>query len=798
MNDHRIRSQRIVPTTILALLLLIVLIVAGGWLFARTSLPQTRGTIQLDGLDGPVEIVRDAAGIPHIFATTDPDALFALGYVHAQDRMWQMEMSRRAGAGRLSEILGEAALPADKFLRTLGPYRAAEAAWPALEPRTQALLEAYVAGVNSWLEQGNTLPLEFWILGFEPEAWTVADSLVWAKMMAWDMGGDYDTELMRARLAQQIGPERTAQLLPLYPAEGINIMADALLPAAGLDALLSMDDLMLQSLPFGGGHTGSNNWVISGEHTESGLPLLANDPHLGLPIPSTWYLAEIQGDRLHVSGATLPSLPFVVIGHNERVAWGITNVNSDVQDLYIERINPDNPNQYEVEGEWVDMQIIEEVIEVDGEEEPLRWAARSTRHGPLIGDASEIPMPVALRWTALDAGDKTVDAFARVNYAANWEEFRQAMVDYVAPSQNFVYADIEGNIGYIVPGRIPIRTQGDGMFPVPGAASEYEWAGWIPFDELPQMFNPPNGYIVTANNRIIGDDYPYMISNEWHPPYRAQRITDMLEEHLNSGTKLTVAQMAAMQGDQLSLQAVELLPLLLSVEPEDERHEQALAYLRGWDGVSGVDSIASTIYHLWFVHLGFVIFEDELDADLYTMVSQRSHPLFLMEVMSDPQRYFGWCDNVLSAPIESCEEIALVALENALEELSERYGNNMERWPWGRIHQAHYTHSPFSEVAQLRPFFDRQIGNGGDAYTVNAAPIKLAKPYELSLTASYRQIIDLAAFNRSLFSITTGQSGNLLSRHYDDLVEPHRNVEYLPMTFGRENVEGTVLRLEPR
>jgi penicillin amidase len=793
---HSTRSRRPLRV-ILAVVLVVALLFTVAWLYARTSLPQTNGTLQVNGLDGAVEIVRDRAGVPHIFAGTDHDAVFSLGYLHAQDRMWQMEMSRRTGAGRLSEVLGEAALPIDKFLRTLGTYRAAAVAWPALEPRTQSMIEAYVAGVNAWLDEGHTLPPEYWILGFTPEAWTPIDSIVWSKMMAWDMGSDYDTELMRAALTQAIGPERTAELLPPYPAEGIEVLATTLLAPDGVVALLTADSILQQGLKLSGLFGGSNNWVVSGEHTASGLPLLADDPHLGTPIPSTWYLVEMHGDSLHISGASLPSLPLIVIGHNERIAWGLTNVNPDVQDLYIERINPADPNQYEVEGEWVDMEIVEELIYVKGEDEPLHWAARSTRHGPLIGDASEAPMPVALRWTALDAGDTTIDAFARINYASGWEEFHEAMRSFVAPSQNFVYADVDGNIGYIAPGHIPMRAQGNGMVPVPGWNSEYEWEGWIPFDELPQIFNPPSGFIVTANNRIISDGYPYLIANDWHPPYRAQRIADLLREKIDRGAKLTLDDMAAIQGDQLSLQASALLPFLLETPVEDERQAEAIAYLREWDGDSGRDSIASTIYHAWFLHLGYAMFEDELDEGLYTQVSRRSHPLFLQELLGDPERFAGWCDNILTMPRESCAETAAIALDNALEDVGARLGNNMARWQWGRLHKTQYAHTPFSQVALLRPFFHRSIENGGDAYTVNVATLDMANVYDQDLAPSYRQIVDLGDWSSSFYIQTTGQSGNPLSPHYDDLITPHRDMEYLPMTFGREAVEGDVLRLEP-
>ena len=356
---------------------------------------------------------------------------------------------------------------------------------------------------------------------------------------------------------------------------------------------------------------------MSGSRTTTGLPMLANDPHLSASIPSIWYLAEIQGDQVHAIGATFPGLPAIVIGHNERVAWGVTNVGPDTQDLYIERINPANPNQYEVDGKWQDMAVVEETIVVDGEEQPLHWAARSTRHGPLISDVTTTGAPVALRWAALDPGDTTMDAFMGLNYAANWEQFVDALRLYISPSQNVVYADVDGNIGYYAPGRIPIRAAGhDGMLPVSGWDSSAEWTGYIPFDRLPHTYNPPAGFVATANNRVVGPDYPYLISNDWAPPYRAQRITDLIEQ-FSAGDKISVDDMAAIQADRTSLQVPELLPFLLSVPPADDRQRQAIAYLQDWQGELALDSVAAAIYESWMLHLERAIFEDDLRGDLY-------------------------------------------------------------------------------------------------------------------------------------------------------------------------------------
>ncbi|MFN8490176.1 MAG: penicillin acylase family protein [Caldilineaceae bacterium] len=784
---------------LVVLLVLLVLVLAGGWLYLRTSLPQTTGALKLEGPNGAIDIVRDKDGVPHIFATTDHDAYFALGYVHAQDRLWQMEFQRRVGAGHLSEVLGEATLDTDKFLRTLGVYRAAEAAWPALRPESQAALQAYTDGINAWLSQRHTLPPEFLILGFTPERWTTTDSLVWAKMMAWDLAGDYKLELLRARLIQAIGLERTMQLMPIYPKNGLTILASAQVAPATADALLHLDDVVHASLQLGGLDIGSNNWVVAGSRTASGKPLLANDPHLGSRIPSIWYLAELQGDKLHVTGATLPGLPGVVIGHNERIAWGVTNLGADVQDLYIEHINPADPNQYEVEGRWENMGIVDDPIYIKGKGKPIRWAARSTRHGPLISDVTDTATPMALRWTALDPSDTTFDTFLGINYAANWEEFHNAFRTFFGPSQNFIYADIDGNIGYIGPGRIPIRAADDaGLLPVSGWDSRHEWNGWIPFDKLPQTYNPSNGYIVTANNRVVDEKYPYVLSNDWAPPFRAQRIADLIQQMSSGGEKLSVASMQAIQADQTSAQVQVLLPLLLKIEPVGDREKQAFTYLQAWKGDTGRDSIATTIYETWFIYLGRAMFADDLRGDLYKEMADRSHPLFLTDVMADPDKNAAWCDNVLTAPVETCADTARQALDDVLDALTQRLGKNMSQWQWGKVHITQYPHSPFSQVPVLNWLFDRSIANGGDKYTINVAPVDLSNLYNQATVPSYRQIVDLADLAKSVFMHTTGQSGNPLSAHYADLIERHRDVQYLPMSFGRDGVSGDVLRLEPR
>ena len=454
---------------VLALLLVLLTALLGlGWIYFRASLPRGSGEISVSGLAAPVSIVRDRDGVPHIYAESDADAGFALGFVHAQDRLWQLEMNRRIGAGRLSEVFGETTLETDQFLRTLGLHRAARSATQHLSPETMELLVAYAAGVNAWLDSGRGLPPEFTILGVTPEPWTVVDSLAWMKMMSWDLSNDWDLELLRLRLVQAVGESRAAELLPSVPEDAATILDAVQLPAEQADAMLALDDRLRDDYRLRGLDVGSNSWVVSGAATASGLPILANDPHLGARIPSIWYLAEMHGDRLHVSGATLPGVPGVILGRNQRIAWGLTNLNPDVQDLYVERIDSADANRYRSGDAWLPMTVVEELIGVKGRDAPIPWAAHATRHGPLLSDVVDAPVPVALRWTALDPDDTSLDALLSINWAESWQDIRAAMRRFVTPSQNFVYADVDGHIGYFGPGRIPIRASGDGKLPAPG------------------------------------------------------------------------------------------------------------------------------------------------------------------------------------------------------------------------------------------------------------------------------------------------------------------------------------------
>ena len=828
---------------------LLTIAVIGTYISARRSLPTIHGTTIVPGISAPIDIIRDADAIPHIFATTKADALFGLGYAHAQDRLWQMEFQRRIGYGRLCEIFGAAALPQDRFLRTVGFGRAAKAAWDRTPEWARQQVNAYVSGVNAFLatHHGTALPLEFSLLRFEPEAWSGPDVIVWVKMMAWDLSANYAFELLRYDLVRTVGQERMAQLMPLYATAGLSIMspaaaseADGSHTSGGLatnsthptgwtrasDQAHSTSAAWASALTGGvpeatdfllsGGTTeslGSNNWVVDGTRTASGKPLLANDPHLGTRVPSTWYLAHVSAPDFDIIGATLPGAPAVALGRNRFIAWGATNVAADVEDLYLEHLNADG-TATEFQGAMTPVTTVPETISIRGAA-PVQLSVRVTRHGPLVSDAinannqsavarpglpKAAPVePLAFRWTALDADDSTLVAFLKLNEAHNWTEFTEALRSFVVPSQNFVYADVDGHIGYYAPGRIPVRASGDGSRPAEGWTGKAEWTGWVPFDELPHLFDPPSHAIVTANNRPAPAGYPHHLGFEWAEPYRAQRITDLLQD----ATKLTPADFAYIQADTVSLHAKTLLPLLLArARPHDKPERDAVELLRRWNAVASADSAAQALFEQWFYDLVPTIVGDDLGPLVTKDYRSRFSYVtrFLVRTLTDPQAA-AWCDDVKSPALETCDDAVTTALGHSVAELTRRLGGDMGRWRWDAVHPAVFPHAGLDSLATLRPLLSRSVPNGGDWSTVNVGPIDVDRPFEQRSVPGYREIIDLSPANDSRFQTDVGQSGHPLSRHYDDFLQDWRAVKHRKMRMERSEIDrgalGT-LRLAPR
>jgi penicillin G amidase len=803
---------------------------AGGayYMLMRRPLPRKKGEVHLKGLHEPVEVITDRYGVPHIYARNEDDLFFAQGYIHAQDRLWQMEFNRRLGSGRLSEIFGEITLEIDRFARHLGMHRASTAAAEQLPELSKRIFDAYAQGVNAYIEHNrNKLPIEFFLLRFKPEPWQITDSIQWSKMMGWNLGGNWETEVIRARIVAKLGAERAAKLEAGYdPTHPLIIPPGVEYQGINLGMLEQYEQL--KQLSGFGMMGGSNNWVVDGTMTTTGLPILCNDPHLLQAAPSIWYECHLVAGDIDVIGVSFPGAPTIVIGHNQYIAWGFTNAISDIEDLYIEKFNPQNPYQYEYMDKWEDAQIVREEIKVKGAKAPFIEEVRITRHGPLLtsiphpsqgdpagkngkpGTSSEpVELMLALRWTGLEKHDILSTAH-KLNRATNCEEFRDALRGWDVPPQNVVFADIQGNIGYVMAGAIPIRAKGQALLPSPGWTGEYEWTGYIPFEELPQLFNPEQHLLVTANNRVVDDSYPYYITHEWMNGYRAQRIRDLL----TSKGKLALSDMASIQADQYSLPAVEIVPYILKIRPDSGLEKDALDVLRTWDYILASDSAGAAIYSMFLFKLERIVFNAMLGDEetliqnylgvgttilaLQNSYASRGTPLLIRLLNGHDDSWFA--DSVVPNGPNSWDEALSRAFKTAIEELQEKLGSDVARWQYGAIHKMTYSH-PLGMVKPLERIFNRgPFPVGGDIDTINTGASLTNQPDTVVTVPSYRQIVNLADLKASLSGHAPGQSGHPASKHYADFIKPWLNVEHHPQLFERsmieENAEGT-LRLMP-
>ncbi|WP_323141181.1 penicillin acylase family protein [Massilia phyllosphaerae] len=794
---------------------LLVLAAAAAWYF-QSSKPQVNGTVWTKGLGAPVTMTRDVHGVVHIKAASERDVYFAMGYAHAQDRLWQLEFQRRIAQGRLSELFGRKAVRQDIWLRTLGLYRSAESAWPALSEEARASLTAYADGINAVLEAGAPLPPEFALLGTRPERWRPIDSLAWIKVFALNLGGNLNQEIERYLAGQTLDASRMQALFGPYPAGAPTTVPD---PFGGADkartgkalaGLLDLRQRMEQDIQIGGRFVGSNAWVTAGRLSEGGKPILANDPHLGLQMPSLWYAVSQQGGRLQASGMSLVGLPIVLFGKNQHIAWGGTNMMADVQDLFVEQVDVGDPGRYRSAGGWKRFAAREEIVKVKAAFPaslheplaPLRIQVRESEHGPIVSDMLNVfDQPVALRWTALDAGDTTYESFFRLNYAGDWAAFKAALALHVAPTLNMLYADQAGNIGYLGVGHVPLRASGNGSLPVADAGA-HGWTGFIPAAAMPQSFNPARGYIVSANNKVVGPDYPYFISNDWAPPARAERIEQLLGQEIAAGRPISLAYMEKMQSDLQNREAQQLLPILNAYPPRSQRQRDALRYLAGWDGNMGLDSQAASIYMSWTRHLRRQLF----GAHLAGYWNQEGRESYLDSVVANTSADTlrtaltsgrgAWCGQAGAAP--SCGVALSASLDTALDELTRLKGSDMDGWRWGALHTTLFKHTPFSDVKLLDMVFTRKLASGGAPATVNAANASFveSKGYVQGFGAAFRQIIQPGA-GRHLYINSTGQSGHPLSAHYDDMVEPFGQGRYFNMASSAPAGVEAVLTLAP-
>ncbi len=814
---------------------------------APQSFPQISGTLLVVGLNGTVDIYRDNMGIPHIYAVTAHDLFFAEGYVHAQDRFWQMDAWRHIGSGTLSEMFGKGQVSTDAFLRTLGWAETAQQEYQQLSPDSKAILDAYTDGVNAYLKDhsGTALSLEYAILkllspDYKITPWTAVNSLTWGKAMAWDLRGNMDQEIERAVLLKTLTPQQVDELLPPYPADNPVIVnkigtgtpassttqdAPFQIPDATLSALEHNASLLNAALGPASNGIGSNSWAVSGSLTTTGKPILANDEHLEIQMPSIWYQIDLHcmpksaQCPYEVGGFSFAGVPGVIVGHNDKIAWAYTDNYGDVMDLFIEKVNPDNPNQYMENGQWVNFQTRKETINVSGGS-PVTITVRSTDHGPVISDTygplkdtntdnapDFVPFKdnnglgsigralpnqyvIALEWTALKPSSP-FEAIFGFDKAQNWDDFRKAAQYFHVPSQNLTYADVYGNIGYQMPGDIPIRKSGDGRYPVPGWTGQYDWTGYIPFDQLPYTFNPSEGYIVTANNEVISpQNYPHLLTKDWDYGFRANRITEMIK---NAPGKIDIAYIQKMQGDDLDSNAAVFVPLLQQLSNQFSGNDAtALDLLKNWDGQAKADSAPAAVFESFWSHLLSNTFHDDLPKKYWPDDGSQWNEV-MRNLAKNPADPF-WDDKTTKNVIETRDDILKKSWSQAVSEMEGKFGSDMSKWSWGQIHTATFQNQTLGTtgIGLIDSLFDRgPFPVSGGSNIVNAtAWANVGQDYNVTDLPSMRMIVDLSNLSNSLTVHTTGESGHAYNKHYDDMIKMWAAIQYYPMLWDQQTVIG--------
>ena len=750
------------------------------WQLFRRPLPKTRGTITVEGVERPVEIRRDRWGVPHVKADSRNDLWFGQGFAHAQDRLWQMEIYRRASSGCIAEIAGEESLPVDCLVRTLGFRRAALREEDELEPGLREQLDAYCAGVNASVKAARALPSEFQFLRIAFEPWRPADMLTAIKLLALGLSTNWERELLRAEMARELGPELTAILDPAYPRghplatrPGTGFDGDAVGLVEQLQSLKGELGLAVEA-------SGSNNWAVCGERSESGGALLAGDPHLPPSMPGIWYQVGLEHGGRHARGASLPGTPGIFMGHNNDVGWTFTNTMADVQDLFVERIEGD---RYEHNGEWRDLEIHEEEISVRGKAEPVTLTIRATHHGPLVNGVlgADDEEPLALRFAAMDFPGIT-SAQVGVMDATNGAELIESVSAHTLPVSNLVWADRAGTIGYKMIGRIPIRRGGCPDLPKPGWTDEYEWDGYVPFEELPEVTDPKRGFVVTANNRVEGPDFPHHITSEYLDGYRARRIEQLIEETAEHD----LDGFAEMQTDNYSIPGVETAVRLARLKPKDQRLVRAIELLRSWNGRMEPDSVAATIYQAFTIRFAREFAREVIrDRDLAERWLDRSNSGFSAHVTSPWRWQTRLMDLWEKADPEllgrSWDDLAIDSLRAGLDDLADRFGRDQSAWTWGRCHRLEFPHALGEANKVFERVYNRGVEVGGAQETVSQIAFDPNEPFKAVWAPSWRMVIDMSDPDGARWQTFTGQSGQPASRHYDELQERWRRGEMQKM-----------------
>lgn len=754
-------------------------------LIFATEPTDTGGSGRIAGLGGNVTVIRDTHSIPHIFADSQLDAYRALGFVHAQDRFFQMELARRTAAGRLSEVVGPFGLGGDRFMRTLGVYRLAEATVETLTPEARAAVDAYAQGVNAWLESPDSQrPAELIALGITPEPWRPADSAAWVRLMALLLAGDWRTEILKTQLSEFLSD---AQLRDLWPDEPDDAPTTMALSADTRKQLAALANAIPDIFPEA---SASNEWVVSGQRSASGKPILANDPHLGLSAPGMWHLARIETPDFKASGGAIPGQPFFMVGQNGFLSWGLTTTHADTQDLFIERLDPNDPNRYLTPDGSAAFETRIEEIKVRGRSDPERLTVRTTRHGPVISGISPDSRllggegtVVSLAFAALREDDGTANAIYGMNTAQTVAQFLAAASDFHAPMQNIAYAHVDGDFGFVAAGRLPIRPDGPGDRPRPGWTGEHDWAGFVPFADLPRNENPASGLVVNANNRVAARDYPHVIANDWPEGFRAQRILDLLAE-----VRLhTPESFAAIQTDVVSLGANELTEAMLNVLPDGEKKQELVRRLAAWDGDMSRERAEPLVFASLSRNLRRQLVADELGefANAY-----RGPPTRAMIGMLTSQT--DWCDNTLTPGKEGCDIAVTQALRDTITELETAHGDTPDTWRWGDSHIAPFAHPLFRFAGPLSAWFGANVATGGGDHTINRGTYRTEGEGRFPHVhgAGLRAIFDMAEPGAARYMLAPGQSGKMTSPHFADLAQSWADGDYIVL-------QGDPSRLRP-
>lgn len=825
----------------IGVVLVVVVLVAGafGVWTVRRSFPQVSGELRVPGLEAPVTVYRDDWGIPHFYATTTHDLFFAQGFVHAQERFWQMDFWRHIGAGRLSELFGESQVDTDVFLRSLGFTEIARQELAMMDLERRSILESYADGVNAYLAErdGAALSLEYAVLGlqnqgYEVEPWHPLHTLTWAKVMSWDLGANLRDEIDRVVFGRYLSATQVEELYPPYPDDAPVIVAEDSSGGATVPATLPEDAfaalsraraavVRLDELTGGGFEgIGSNSWVVSGSRTTTGDPILANDTHLAIQMPAIWFVNGLHCVEVgpecpdDIAGLSFAGAPGVVVGHNGRLAWGVTNQAVDTQDLFVERVDPDDPTRYEVDGEWVEFERRSETIRVAGGEDVV-FDVLGTRHGPVISDtllepgelegSSALELPdgyvVALAWQSLEPST-VFEALLEMGRAENHQSFREALELWDIAPQNVVYADVVGNIAYHSTGEIPIRAAGDGRYPVPGWSGEYDWVGLVPFEDLPRVFNPDAGLVVAANNPVLRPGSEPYFGETTNRGYRAERIASLLE---NAG-ELDPAAMRRIQMDTFDVVAARVVPLLLEMENSDEGVLAIQGTLRDW--ASGVDAFSASgesagaaAWMATWRHLLAGVFADDVPEDLWPSGGDR-WALAVTRLLEEPES--PWWDHGPTPAVETRDDVLVGAMRAAHSELVGLMGASPSSWSWGRLHVARFANQSFgvSGIGPVEWLFNRSAPRrvGGSSTLVNAVGWDASVGYEVDWIPSFRLVVDLGDLGRSTVMHSTGQSGHAFHHHYDDMIEAWADGVQAPLHWTRaavENAARTTLRLLP-